>query len=87
MITMSCQPPQQSLGQVKVDVEAVDHRVGEHAVDGGELTHQVEGDDDLRVFHLVLNHIHDDVQQGDAKVVMVKVNMRRIGVKMKTVFK
>ena len=52
-----------------------------------ELAHQVEGDDDLRVFHLVLNHIHDDVQQGDAKVVVVKVDMRRIGVKMKTVFK
>lgn len=41
-----------------------------------ELAHQVEGDDDLRVFHLVLNHIHDDVQRGDAKVVMVKVYMR-----------
>ena len=26
-----------------MDVEAVDHRVGEHAVDGGELTHQPVG--------------------------------------------
>ena len=35
-----------------MDVEAVDHRVGEHAVDGGELTHQVEGDDEFGVIHL-----------------------------------
>ena len=35
-----------------MDVEAVDHRVGEHAVDGGQLTHQVEGDDEFGVIHL-----------------------------------
>ena len=35
-----------------MDVEAVDHGVGQHRVDGGELPHQVEGDDQLGVVHL-----------------------------------
>ena len=35
-----------------MDIEAVDHGVGEHAVDGGELAHQVEGDNQLGVIHL-----------------------------------
>ena len=35
-----------------MDVESVDHGVGQHGVDRAELTHQVEGDDQLGVVHL-----------------------------------
>ena len=45
-------PVEESLGQVEVDVEAVDHGVGQGGGDGVELAHQVEGHDDLGIFNL-----------------------------------
>ena len=41
-----------------MDIEAVDEGVGEGGGDGVQLAHQVERDDDLRVFNLVLHHDH-----------------------------
>ena len=35
-----------------MDIEAVDHGVGEHTVDGGQLTHQVKRDNQLGIIHL-----------------------------------
>ena len=35
-----------------MDVKAVDHGVGEHAVHGGQLAHQVERDDQLGIVNL-----------------------------------
>ena len=35
-----------------MDVEAVDHGVGQHGVDRAELAHEVEGDNELGVVHL-----------------------------------
>merc|ERR1719266_1261385 len=45
------------LGQVKVDVEAVDQGIGQGRSDWMQLTHQMEGDDDLGVLNLVLQNV------------------------------
>ena len=39
-------------GRLEVDVKAVDHGVGEHAVHRGQLAHQVERDDQLWIVNL-----------------------------------